>query len=423
MGRAVNEAKITTRSARSNLKARKAPYWRAIDGGLHIGYRKGMDAGTWTVRYRNPDRSYVTKAIGKADDLLNADGDEVLDFSQAQNKAREWHQDHIAERIASPYTAGDALDDYFASYSLRGRGAYQVKRRIKVDIKPVFNNVPVCDLTTRQIRQWHEKMAARPAYSRTAKGMLGKGESRKLDPDAIRKRQATANRCLTILKAALNRAFHDGKAESDDPWRRVKPFRNVDAARIRYITTDEATRLINTCETDFRDLVKAALFTGCRYGELITMEVSDFNPDSKMLLVRITKNGKPRHVALTDDGVSLYNGLTVGRSGQDQMFLRSDGDPWGKSHQRRRLRDASKRAKIDPPISFHILRHSYGSWLAMNGVPIRVIADALGHADTRITEKYYAHMSPSYVADTVRANLPSLGVSESTNIIPMAESN
>jgi integrase len=54
--------------------------------------------------------------------------------------------------------------------------------------------------------------------------------------------------------------------------------------------------------------------------------------------------------------------------------------------------------------------------LAMRGVPMAVIAAALGHADTRITEKHYAHLAPSYVADTIRANMPRLGLEEETNV-------
>ena len=57
-------------------------------------------------------------------------------------------------------------------------------------------------------------------------------------------------------------------------------------------------------------------------------------------------------------------------------------------------------------MTFHILRHTHGSHLAMNGVPMGVIAAQLGHADTRMTEKHYAHLAPSYVAQTIRANFP-----------------
>lgn len=81
-----------------------------------------------------------------------------------------------------------------------------------------------------------------------------------------------------------------------------------------------------------------------------------------------------------------------------------------KSHQHRLMRDACKAARIAPAISFHVLRHCHGALLAMRGVPLPVIAKQLGHADTRITERHYAHLSPSYVADTIRANFPILGV-------------
>jgi integrase len=74
--------------------------------------------------------------------------------------------------------------------------------------------------------------------------------------------------------------------------------------------------------------------------------------------------------------------------------------------------EASQRAKIKPAISFHMLRHTHGSTLAMRGVPMGVIAEQLGHADTRMTEKHYAHLAPSYVADTIRAHFPTLGISD-----------
>jgi integrase len=78
--------------------------------------------------------------------------------------------------------------------------------------------------------------------------------------------------------------------------------------------------------------------------------------------------------------------------------------------------EASRRAKIKPEISFHVLRHTHGSTLAMKGVPMGVIAEQLGHADTRMTEKHYAHLSPSYVGDTIRAHFPTLGIGGGTTI-------
>ena len=121
----------------------------------------------------------------------------------------------------------------------------------------------------------------------------------------MRQRRASANRVLTILRAALNQAFSDGKVASDVPWRTVKRFRDVDAPRLRYFTKDEVTRLVNAAQGNFRDLVLAALFTGCRYGELCRLRAGDLNPDSGTVFVGQSKSGKARHVVLTGEGRSF----------------------------------------------------------------------------------------------------------------------
>jgi site-specific recombinase XerD len=50
------------------------------------------------------------------------------------------------------------------------------------------------------------------------------------------------------------------------------------------------------------------------------------------------------------------------------------------------------------------------------GAPLQVVAANLGHADTRMTEKHYAHLAPNYVAQVIRATMPKLGLIEPTNI-------
>ncbi len=119
---------------------------------------------------------------------------------------------------------------------------------------------------------------------------------------------------------------------------------------------------------------------------------------------------------LTDEGRALFSELTAGHSSGDLIFLRDDGKAWGPSHQQRPLDAASARTKIKPAATFHILRHTYASALAMRGVPMGVIAAQLGHSDTRMTERHYAHLSPNYVAETVRAALPALGIVDKSNV-------
>jgi integrase len=167
------------------------------------------------------------------------------------------------------------------------------------------------------------------------------------------------------------------------------------------------------------NLVRGGLLTGCRYGELAALQAADFNPEAGIVTVRASKAGKPRHVVLTDEGQRLFSGMTAGKLGNEPIFTRSGGAVWGKSHQLRPMLDACKRAKIKPAISFHVLRHTHGSALVMRGVPLSVIAEQLGHADTRMTEKHYAHLAPSYVADTIRAHFPTLGIAGDTTVTPI----
>ena len=156
--------------------------------------------------------------------------------------------------------------------------------------------------------------------------------------------------------------------------------------------------------------MRAALLTGCRYGELARLRVDDFNADTAMLTVRTSKSGKPRHVVLTEEGHKFFASLVAGRTGRELMLQRSSGAMWGAAHQIRLMADACKAARVSPVVSFHVLRHTHGSRLAMAGVPMAVVARQLGHADTRQTEKHYAHLSPSYVADTIRASFSNIGI-------------
>ena len=139
------------------------------------------------------------------------------------------------------------------------------------------------------------------------------------------------------------------------------------------------------------------------------MQAQDFIPDAGAVLVREAKSGKSRHIPLTDEGRANFDHWTAGKLRGERIFTRSDGGPWGKDHQTRRMADACKIAKIEPAVSLHDLRNTYGSLLAMRGVPLQVIAAVLGHADTRMTERHYAHLQDSYVAQTIRANLPNFG--------------
>jgi integrase len=93
------------------------------------------------------------------------------------------------------------------------------------------------------------------------------------------------------------------------------------------------------------------------------------------------------------------------RKGRRAARLREDGITARVSY---RFNFLTKRGL--EPITFHGLRHTYASRLAMKGVPLAVIAAQLGHSDIRMVEKHYGHLAPNYVADRVRAAFGSLGI-------------
>ena len=131
-------------------------------------------------------------------------------------------------------------------------------------------------------------MAAAPAQSRPKNGKP-QFKAAPVGDEAMRARRASANRVLTMLKAALNHAFDEGHVNNRDAWgRKLKPFRDVEVARVRYLTR-EAQRLINAADMEFRPLVRAALETGCRYSELARLEMQDFNPDAATIAIRKSK--------------------------------------------------------------------------------------------------------------------------------------
>src|SRR5260370_34864520 len=90
MARTVKDARLGTRQARQDLEARGKPYYRVIDEGLHVGYRKSRGgAGKWVMRRYVGDQSYKVEVIGIAADVSDANDATVLSFDQAQKKARK----------------------------------------------------------------------------------------------------------------------------------------------------------------------------------------------------------------------------------------------------------------------------------------------------------------------------------------------
>jgi integrase len=145
------------------------------------------------------------------------------------------------------------------------------------------------------------------------------------------------------------------------------------------------------------------------------MLVRDFDEEARSIHIARAKSGKPRDIALWEEGTRFFTTITAGRAPTDQIFVRADKAEWGPSHQQRPMLAACKAARLTP-LGFHQLRHSYASALIRRGAPLIVVAAALGHSDTRMVEKHYGHLRPSHVAAAIRKAAPDFGKAPRSNV-------
>lgn len=452
MARTKRSAKLDTRNARLKL-ASEQRHQEPLSSGKYLAYRrpKSGAAGSWLARWYDAEtRKDGQERLGTADDFQDADEQAVLSYSQAQAKAQAWFKDREHQAIHGdeslpqdgPLTVAQAVDRYLTRNEAQGgKSVKDMQQRAELWIKPTLGGIEIGKLTRAKVEGWHHAIAESerqtrpkkesPKPKRLKKGKLGDKEEQDTKPEepkkptldeleeSKRKRKATANRVLAILKAALSCARVQGWVIcSGDAWELVKPFRGVEEPRQDYLNPQEQQRLLNAIPApDFRKLVSGALTTGCRYGELCRMKVEDFDATGAgSILVRLAKGGKARRVMLTEQGRAFFQSLTAGRSGDELIFHRDKaerrtrgGDPlaWGKNDQQRIMKDACTAAGL-PVMGFHQLRHSYASALVAAGMPLALVAKLTGHADTRMLERHYAHLAPSDLSRALEAMAPSL---------------
>jgi integrase len=397
------------------------PYWVNVAQGVAVGYRRGPKASTWHARFREAGTRYKFQDMGAADDFQDANGETVLTYFQACDKARALAKERDRRRgigIVDEITVEAAAKHYMTWFIAHRKGITTTQHIIDAFILPAFGTRKVSSLKKKEITDWRDRLAAAPARKRTKVGKAQASRAAPKTEDERRARRATVNRTLSVFKAVLNKAGDDELVSPRGPWVDAKPFKLADQPVERFLTAAEAERLVNACQDDFRTLVHGALFTGCRYAELGSLLVADVTITEKegRVLIRESKSGKPRHIPLSPEGREFFEQAIAGKAGDSRVFNRKGGGAWGRNHGVRPLAAACDVAKIKPPISFHELRHTYASLLAQAGADLLTISKLLGHADTRITARHYAHLCDQTLANAVDSLLPSFGFKKNKDV-------
>jgi len=155
-------------------------------------------------------------------------------------------------------------------------------------------------------------------------------------------------------------------------------------------------------DTWLKEMIRVAVGTGLRRGELLNLQWADVDLNREELMVRhrkdfSPKNGQERVVPLRGDALDALQTMKKKRQPipGDPVFIDANDDLPKPDRVTKRFKFYVRKAKLEDreELSFHSCRHTTGSWLSMQGVPLRVISEILGHSSTQVTEKY-SHLQP-----------------------------
>jgi integrase len=197
---------------------------------------------------------------------------------------------------------------------------------------------------------------------------------------------ASVNRELACMKHMFNLAIKWGKV-SKNPVREVKLFKEKNR-RLRFLSEEEADRLVNACNAQLKPVVITALETGMRLGEILKLKWNDIDFERNLVMLDETKSGSPRQIPLSDELREMFIDMKS-RSTQEYVFLNKQGKPF------RDIRESFERAKKKARINnfrFHDLRHTFASHLVMAGIDLVTVKELLGHKTIQMTMRY-SHLS------------------------------
>ncbi|MCH6567268.1 MAG: site-specific integrase [Nitrospinae bacterium] len=161
------------------------------------------------------------------------------------------------------------------------------------------------------------------------------------------------------------------------------------------LSEEEEAQLLEGCSSGIRPIVKLAIYSGCRRGEILGLTWDRVDMDAGFLYLDNTKTGEPRAVPLCETALEVLRGFGP-RDGF--VFKNEKGEPY--TCIRASFNRAKKEAALDG-LTFHDLRHVFASRLRRLGASLGDIGEALGHRSARMTLRY-AHLSPDYLKGLVQ---------------------
>ena len=263
-------------------------------------------------------------------------------------------------------------------------------------IKSALGNVPIKDISMIHLEKLKRNL-------QTKKGRYGKKLS-----------DATIKHCLVLVRQMFNRAISWKMYQGTNPVtataRENKKFlKTADNARVRFLEHEEADILLDELKSrsqQLHDICYLSLYTGMRMGEIFNLNWSDVNLKHNTISIKDPKSGTARNAYITPPLSSLFermnkiNSIAKGLlfKGRNGKKIREISNVFERVTEKLGLNKnvTDQRDKVVA----HTLRHTFASWLAMQGSPIITIQKLMGHSNLEMTLRY-AHLSPSHERDAV----------------------
>ncbi|MDZ7699912.1 MAG: site-specific integrase [Deltaproteobacteria bacterium] len=211
--------------------------------------------------------------------------------------------------------------------------------------------------------------------------------------------ERTTQYVLAVIRRIFNFAIQRDLVNMENPTKKVK-FPSPDNARVRFFTKEQAQDLIDRLRpksVQLAEMTEVSLYSGVRWGEVAGLLWADVDADQGTLFVRDPKNKHSRTVPMPERLRSLFKSKERGNAG-DMVFpsRKRAQSTWVSKTIARTIEEMGLNAGITDPrqkLSFHSCRHSFCSWLAMEGVPLHVIGELAGHRTLKMVQRY-SHLAP-----------------------------
>ncbi|MDW4500570.1 tyrosine-type recombinase/integrase [Sulfitobacter sp. D35] len=425
----INPCRFADADQISQLPFRPSPYWHTLYRCRHLGIHRPDDSMcNWTARILTKEKLYRQKCLGPALDT----GHGTTSLRSALARAFEWFDSGAVRSMASEpkdlgrtrqvsicpigdiYTVGHALRDYteWTRIARSPGGHYNNLVLINHHLVPHLANLPLEKFCASHLRDLAQQVLETPPRYGFSEYKRKVGIET-LTADELRRRKRTFNSLVTILKMAFRHAWDNAAIQSERPWRCLKRIPVNHTPRTIFLDRDECRRLLAHCTPALRDLVLAALYSGCRVGELGNLIVNDVGRQGFGLRIGAFKQSPARFVFLPDEGMAFFLSKCEGKSAQDHVLLSDMGKPWRRQHTQL-FRRAVAKARLPRDLVFHGLRHTYASDLIRSGVQLEVVAKQLGHASTTTVSNTYGHLAEQFREDQIRRRFNPLDADQAT---------